>query len=220
MNSLMDRFTRKPGMASSLSSVPPVCPRPRPLIIGTASPPAATSGARISDVLSPTPPVECLSTAFTPRAVRSSISPERSIASVRCAVSARDSPRTCAAISQAAAWWSGISPRVCPCTTCSISSRDSSTPLRFLRRISRICGALADCSCVVLPMWPVFPGNSLAVPHKLQLLVWDCRKFMQSSHYTGLVSQACPDRTCTLPSDCGIQSISGAARAFATQPEL
>ena len=57
--------TRKPGIASSLSSVPPVCPRPRPDIIGTGTPHAAASGARISDVLSPTPPVLCLST-FTP----------------------------------------------------------------------------------------------------------------------------------------------------------
>ena len=91
-------------MASSLSSVPPVCPRPRPLIMGTASPPAATNGARMSEVLSPTPPVECLSTAFTPSEIRSSTSPECSIASVRCAVSAAESPRTCAAMSHAAAW--------------------------------------------------------------------------------------------------------------------
>ena len=56
------QWTRKPGIDSSLSSVPPVCPRPRPDIIGTGTPHAATSGARISDVLSPTPPVLCLST--------------------------------------------------------------------------------------------------------------------------------------------------------------
>ncbi len=37
---------RKPGIASSLSSVPPVWPRPRPLTIGTGTPHAATSGAR------------------------------------------------------------------------------------------------------------------------------------------------------------------------------
>ena len=41
--------------------MPPVWPRPRPEIIGTQTPQAATSGAIISDVLSPTPPVECLS---------------------------------------------------------------------------------------------------------------------------------------------------------------
>ena len=41
------RPTRKPGIASSLSSVPPVWPRPRPDIIGTITPHAAASGARI-----------------------------------------------------------------------------------------------------------------------------------------------------------------------------
>src|SRR3954452_437921 len=48
-------------MLSSLSSVPPVWPSPRPEIIGTAPPHAATSGASTSETLSPTPPVECLS---------------------------------------------------------------------------------------------------------------------------------------------------------------
>jgi hypothetical protein len=50
------------GIVSSLSTVPPVWPRPRPLIIGTGTPSAATSGASTIDTLSPTPPVECLST--------------------------------------------------------------------------------------------------------------------------------------------------------------
>src|ERR1051325_1511128 len=35
--SASDRAVRKPGIASSLSSVPPVWPRPRPDIIGTAT---------------------------------------------------------------------------------------------------------------------------------------------------------------------------------------
>ena len=52
-------------MDSSLSSVPPVWPSPRPDIIGTTTPAAAASGATMRLVLSPTPPVECLST-FTP----------------------------------------------------------------------------------------------------------------------------------------------------------
>src|SRR5688572_16674531 len=41
-----DRPVRNPGIASSLSSLPPVAPRPRPEIIGTASPQQASSGAR------------------------------------------------------------------------------------------------------------------------------------------------------------------------------
>ena len=57
---------RKPGIASSLSSVPPVWPRPRPDSCGTAAPQLATSGARIRLTLSPTPPVECLSTVGLP----------------------------------------------------------------------------------------------------------------------------------------------------------
>ena len=55
----------KPGKLSSLSMVPPVCPSPRPLIFATEMPQAATMGASASEVLSPTPPVLCLST-FTP----------------------------------------------------------------------------------------------------------------------------------------------------------
>ena len=50
-NSSRDRSVRKPGMDSSLSSVPPVWPRPRPDIIGTGTPHAATSGASTSDDL-------------------------------------------------------------------------------------------------------------------------------------------------------------------------
>ncbi len=46
----------QPAMASSLSSVPPVWPSPRPESCGTAAPQAATSGTRISEILSPTPP--------------------------------------------------------------------------------------------------------------------------------------------------------------------
>ena len=56
------RVTRKPGIDSSLSRVPPVWPSARPDIIGTGAPHAAASGARTSEVLSPTPPVLCLST--------------------------------------------------------------------------------------------------------------------------------------------------------------
>ena len=43
-------------MDSSLSSVPPVCPRPRPLILGTGTPTLATNGAKTRVVVSPTPP--------------------------------------------------------------------------------------------------------------------------------------------------------------------
>ena len=70
-------------MDSSLSSVPPVWPRARPDIMGTITPAAAASGATIKLVLSPTPPVECLSTFMPGTAERSTVSPERSMHSVR-----------------------------------------------------------------------------------------------------------------------------------------
>src|SRR2546430_2023499 len=47
---------------SSLSSVPPVCPKPRPESFATASPREAASGANTRVTPSLTPPVECLST--------------------------------------------------------------------------------------------------------------------------------------------------------------
>ena len=71
-----DSAARQPGIDSSLSSVPPVWPRPRPDSCGTATPHAATSGASGSVILSPTPPVECLSAVGRD-------SPEKSIRSPR-----------------------------------------------------------------------------------------------------------------------------------------
>ena len=66
-------------MAESLSSVPPVWPSPRPEIIGTKRPQAATIGASIRLTLSPTPPLECLSTTGpgSARLFHSSCAPER-----------------------------------------------------------------------------------------------------------------------------------------------
>ena len=90
----MERSTLKPGIASSLSSVPPVWPSPRPLIFPTGTPHAATIGPTAMVVLSPTPPVECLSTTFRPSAPpRSTVRPLRIIASVSAYVSAAVMPR-------------------------------------------------------------------------------------------------------------------------------
>ena len=79
--------TEKPGMDSSLSSVPPVWPRPRPLIFATGQPAAATMGTTASEVLSPTPPVECLSTLMPGMGERSQVSPEMAICQVSVPVS-------------------------------------------------------------------------------------------------------------------------------------
>ena len=57
-----DIFTLYPLIDSSLSRVPPVCPKALPLIIGICTPQEATIGASGNEILSPTPPVECLST--------------------------------------------------------------------------------------------------------------------------------------------------------------
>ena len=48
--------------------MPPVWPSPRPLIFPTGTPQAATIGPTAIVVLSPTPPVECLSTTLRPSA--------------------------------------------------------------------------------------------------------------------------------------------------------
>ncbi len=91
-------------MDSSLSTVPPVWPSARPDILATGTPAAATSGTRASVVLSPTPPVECLST-FTPGApLKSTRSPDSTMAQVRCVVSAALMPRKYTAMRKAAIW--------------------------------------------------------------------------------------------------------------------
>ena len=90
-------------MASSLSKVPPVWPSPRPLIIGTQSPQAAARGARIRETLSPTPPVECLSTLGRPISGSSTIRPERIMASVSQLVSSAVMPLSTIAMSSALA---------------------------------------------------------------------------------------------------------------------
>ncbi len=108
----LDSAAVNPAMDSSLSSVPPVWPSPRPDACGTAAPHAATTGTRGRVILSPTPPVECLSTVGTPRSLKSSRSPEASIADVHRAVSPRSMPRNRIAISRAAICSSATRPAV------------------------------------------------------------------------------------------------------------
>ena len=98
------RWMRKPGIDSSLSRVPPVWPSPRPLTMGTLTPQAATSGASASEVLSPTPPVECLSIFGPGMSERSSTSPEWSMAPVRACSSGSLMPRKKTAMQKAAIW--------------------------------------------------------------------------------------------------------------------
>ena len=81
-----------------------MCPSPRPDIIGTFTPHAAASGARTSDALSPTPPVLCLSTLTPGMPDRSTLMPDRTIASVSQAVSSVVIPRRTMAMRSAEAW--------------------------------------------------------------------------------------------------------------------
>ena len=91
----------KPRKLSSLSIVPPVWPRPRPDILAILTPQAATIGQRIRLVLSPTPPVECLSALIPEMRDKSITSPECIIAMVISTVSSWSSPRKYIAISMA-----------------------------------------------------------------------------------------------------------------------
>ncbi|GIU89273.1 MAG: hypothetical protein KatS3mg010_0372 [Acidimicrobiia bacterium] len=106
------RFARQPGIASILSSVPPVWPSPRPDSCGTAAPHAATSGTSTSDTLSPTPPVECLSTVGRPTPDRSRRVPLSIIAAVHVASSPGLMPRKKIAMSSADACSSATVPSV------------------------------------------------------------------------------------------------------------
>src|SRR5918992_1202706 len=110
--SAVDRDARQPGIDSSLSKVPPVCPSPRPDSCGTAAPHAATVGARGNVILSPTPPVECLSVVGRSSADQSMRSPVRIIASVQAATSRRVIPLSRTAIASAAICSSATTPLV------------------------------------------------------------------------------------------------------------
>ena len=78
-----------------------MCASPRPESFATGMPMAAASGASAIVVLSPTPPVECLSTTVRPSDERSIVAPESTIACVSSCVSASESPRKTTAIAQA-----------------------------------------------------------------------------------------------------------------------
>ena len=67
--------------------VPPVNPKPLPLILAILVPQDATKGAKTKVVLSPTPPVECLSTTLPVIWLKSTISPLFIIMSVKLYIS-------------------------------------------------------------------------------------------------------------------------------------
>ena len=77
------KLQENPGIDSSLSIVPPVCPKPFPESFAIGIPAAASNGIRVIVTLSPTPPVECLSTILFVKCPKSILSPELIIASVK-----------------------------------------------------------------------------------------------------------------------------------------
>ena len=87
-----DIDVENPFMLSSLSMVPPVCPKPLPDIFATGTPHAATMALKHRDVLSPTPPVLCLSTFMPCILERSRVSPESRMDKVRLVVSSISIP--------------------------------------------------------------------------------------------------------------------------------
>ena len=102
----------QPATDSSLSRVPPVWPRPRPESCGTATPKTATSGASGRVILSPTPPVECLSAVGRESPEKSIRSPLAIIAAVQVAISRRVIPLSSTAIASALICSSATMPRV------------------------------------------------------------------------------------------------------------
>ena len=76
-------LTLKPGIDSSLSRVPPVKPRLLPLIFKNLYPIEASIGPSIRLTLSPTPPVECLSSIAESIPLKSTYSPLSIIALVK-----------------------------------------------------------------------------------------------------------------------------------------
>jgi hypothetical protein len=125
----------------------------RPEIIGTIPPQAATIGASISETLSPTPPVECLSSTGPLAPGQSMTVPESRIASVKATASSGCMPRKNTAMANAATWPSVTDPAVRPSTRKAISSGESFSPSRFLRMTS--CGRSGA---------PVAPLRQLAHP--------------------------------------------------------
>ena len=119
---------RTPGMLSSLSAVPPLWPRERPVSLAAGTPHEASTGSAIRLTVSPTPPVECLSTSGPKSAASAHRSPDSSIARVNSRVSSESRPRIAAAIRKAARCTSVQLPSAAPATTDHTSSRVSVRP--------------------------------------------------------------------------------------------
>ena len=98
--------------------VPPVWAKPRPAIMGTYAPHAASMGASIKDTVSPTPPVLCLSNTGPPSdwASQTNTRPESRTARVSSTRSWTDKSWKYTAMAKAAIWASLTAPEVTPST--------------------------------------------------------------------------------------------------------
>ena len=97
-------FVLNPFIDSNLSIVPPVKPSPFPLILAIGTPHAAASGPTTNVVLSPTPPVECLSTLIPFILDKSILSPLSNIIFVKLNISSSLIPFNTIAIKSELIW--------------------------------------------------------------------------------------------------------------------
>ena len=104
MKSFIVSDVSNPLNDSILSIVPPVWPKPLPLSFGNLYPSDAKIGPIINVTLSPTPPVECLSTLKPSIKDRSTISPDEIIVLVRLYTSSSVIPLKYTAIKKADIW--------------------------------------------------------------------------------------------------------------------
>ena len=123
------RPVRKPGIASSLSSVPPGVPEPAARDHRDIGAAGRQRGASRSEVQSPIPPVECLSTTGPGRS-QSSTCPLSRMARVRATrPSSPTGPFSRTAMAKAPAWASVTSPEARPC-----ANQSPTPPARAGRR--------------------------------------------------------------------------------------
>ena len=130
------RSASYPGIASSLSIVPPVWACPRPLIVATRTPRDAASGAATRVTGSPTPPVECMSPVGASDA-SSRRCPEAISARVRPSTPGRGRPLRHATMHQAAICASSAVPSSHEPTKDSTLAASTGSPRRLRSITSR-----------------------------------------------------------------------------------
>ena len=141
-----EKWVRSPGMASSLSRVPPVWPKPRPEIIGTKAPTAASIGAKSSETASPTPPVECLSITFPGRSQLNTL-PLSRMPNVSATRPASSSPCKQTAMAKAPACASVTRPFPISFAKRLMASGSTARPSRRQNKTSRACIIGPEPSC-------------------------------------------------------------------------